>query len=74
MTEIEMIETKPVSVDGIRVQTWLKGSRHMVDDDLLRGLIESGAVALVENQAVEAAPENKAVTTKRKQRNAKHGS
>lgn len=73
MTKIEMLETKPVSVDGIRVQTWLKGSRHMVDDDLLRGLILSGSVALVEDIAIQAAPENKAAPMKRKKRSAKHG-
>ena len=73
MTKIEMLETKPVSVDGMRVQTWIKGSRHMVDDDLLRGLILSGSVALVEDIAIQAAPENKAVPMKRKKRSAKHG-
>ena len=72
MTKIEMLETRPVSVDGLRVETWVKGSRHVVADDLLRGLIQSGVVALVEDKAVHAAPENKAAPMKRKQRSAKH--
>lgn len=72
MTKIEMLHTRPVSVDGLRVETWVKGSRHEVADDLLRGLIQSGAVALVEDKAVHAAPENKAAPMKRKQRNPKH--
>lgn len=72
MTKIEMLETRPVSVDGLRVETWPKGSRHIVSDDLLRGLIQSGAVAIVEDKAIHAAPENKAAPVKRKQRKPKH--
>lgn len=73
MTKIEMLETRPVSVDGLRVETWAKGTRHIVSDDLLRGLIQSGAVVLVEDKAIDAAPENKAAPVKRKQRKPKHG-
>lgn len=72
MTKIEMLETRPVSVDGLRVETWVKGSRHIVSDDLLRGLIQSGAVALVEDKAVHMAPENKAEPMKRQKRKSKH--
>lgn len=72
MTKIEMLETKPVSVDGIRVELWVKGSRHTVADDLLRNLIHSGSVALYEDKAVEAAPENKAAPIKRKPRKSKN--
>jgi hypothetical protein len=60
MTEIEMLCTLPVSPDGLRVETWAKGSTHHVSDDLLRNLIEAEAVAIVERKAEAAAPENKA--------------
>lgn len=73
MTKIEMLETQAVSVDGIRVEVWVKGSRHTVADDLLRNLIQSGSVALYEDKAVEAAPENKSAPMTRKQRKSKHG-
>ena len=72
MTEIKMLKTMAVSVDGLRVQTWAAGSTHSVDDDLLGGLIASGGVELIENKAVAAAPENKAAPAKRKKRSAKH--
>ncbi|MGB1215970.1 MAG: hypothetical protein ACPG4X_21565 [Pikeienuella sp.] len=61
MTEVEMLTTMPVSPDGLRVETWISGSIHKVSDDLLRGLIDAGAVALVERKAEMAAPENKAL-------------
>jgi len=60
MTEIEMLKTMSVSPDGLRVETWAKGSIHRVGDDLLRNLIADGAVAIVERKAEVAAPENKA--------------
>ncbi len=71
MTKIEMLETKPVSVNGIAVEVWLKGSQHEVDDDLLRLLIHCGSVALVEDISIPAAPENKAHPIRRKKRTPK---
>ncbi len=71
MTKIEMLETKPVSVNGISVEVWLKGSQHEVNDELLRLLIQSGSVALVEDIAIAAAPENKAHPIRRKKRTPK---
>lgn len=61
MTEVEMTETMPVSPDGIRVETWVKGKTYMASDDLLRTLIHAGAVAIVDRKDAGAAPENKAL-------------
>ena len=71
MTEIKMLRTLAVSPDGLRVETWPAGSSHSVDDSLLSGLIEAGAVELIENKAVQAVPENKTAPIKRKKRSAK---
>lgn len=60
MTEIEMLISFPISPDGIRVETWPKGSTRFVDDATLRILIGEGACAIVERKAHMAAPENKA--------------
>ena len=59
MTEVKMIRTVPVSLDGIRTQTWHAGSTQNAPDDLLAILIGEGAVEIVENKAHMAAPENK---------------
>ena len=71
MTEIKMLRTLAVSRDGLRVEPWPAGSSHSVDDSLLSGLIEAGAVELIENKAVQAVPENKTAPIKRKKRSAK---
>jgi hypothetical protein len=65
MTEIEMMRTFQISLDGIRIETWPKGSTHRVSDDVLRILIAEGACAIVERKAYNAAPENKAAPRKR---------
>tara|TARA_R100001198_G_C5237577_1_gene215253 strand:- start:2815 stop:3033 length:219 start_codon:yes stop_codon:yes gene_type:complete len=71
MTKIEMLETKPVSVNGITVEIWSKGSQHEVDDDLLKSLIQCGSIALVEDISISEAPENKAHKVRRKKRTPK---
>ena len=71
MNEVKMLRTMAVSVDGLRVDTWPQGSVHMIDDGLLSQLISAGAVELIENKAVQAAPENKAAPIKRKKRSVK---
>ncbi len=66
MTEVELLRAFQISPNGIRIETWPKGSRKHVDDATLRILISEGACAIVdrktppENKAFEAAPENKA--------------
>lgn len=60
MTEVEILRNFPISPDGIRVETWAKGSIRRVDDDTLRVLISEGACAIVDRKAYDAAPENKA--------------
>lgn len=72
MTEVEILRTFHISPDGIRVETWPKGSVRHVDDATLRILISEGACAIVDrktppqNKALDAAPENKAQPIKRK--------
>lgn len=65
MTEVEMLQAFQISPDGIRVETWPKGSVRMVDDATLAILIGEGVCALVERKAYGAAPENKAAPKKR---------
>jgi len=60
MTEIELLRTFQISPDGIRIETWPKGSIRHVDDATLAILIAEGACAIVERKAYPAAPENKA--------------
>jgi hypothetical protein len=71
MTEIKMLRTMSVSVDGISVENWQSGSVHTVKDDLLNSLISIGAVELVETKAIRSAPENKSAPFKRKKGSAK---
>ena len=59
MTDVKMIRTVPVSLDGLRVQTWHAGSVHREPEDLLLILIDLGAVEIIENKALLGAPENK---------------
>ena len=60
MTEVELLQDFPISLDGLRTELWPKGCTKMVDDHVLRILIGEGACAIVERQAFDAAPENKA--------------
>lgn len=59
MTEVEILRNFPISPDGLRVETWPKGSVRHVDDATLAVLISEGACAIVERKAHGAAPENK---------------
>lgn len=61
MIEVKMLRTVPVSLDGLRVETWNAGSVHSAPKDLVDILIDLGAIELV-TQAHGAAPENKAHT------------
>lgn len=65
MTEIELLRPFPISLDGLRVETWPQGSRQMVSDEVLAILIAEGACVIIENKAHMAAPENKAAPKKR---------
>jgi hypothetical protein len=65
MTEIEMMRDFRISLDGIRIETWARGSQRVVSDDILRILISEGACAIVERKAYKVAPENKAMPRKR---------
>ena len=65
MTEVELLRRFQISPDGIRVETWPKGSTRFVDDATLALLIQCGACAIVERKAHMGAPENKAKPMKR---------
>ena len=64
MTEVELLRTFQISPDGLRIETWPKGSTRHVDDATLAILIDAGACAIVERKAYQAAPENKGKTIK----------
>jgi len=64
MTRVTMLRTMPVAPSGLYVETWQAGSQHDVSDDLLRNLIEAGAVEIVMNKAVQSVPETKRRRTK----------
>ena len=59
MTEVKMIRTVPISLDGLRTETWHAGSVQRPPEDLLLILIDLGAVEIIENKALLGAPENK---------------
>lgn len=61
MTEIELMRDFPISLDGLRVEIWPRGSQRAVSDEILAILIGEGACRIVENKAHVAAPENKEV-------------
>jgi len=53
-----MLESFPISPDGLRVEVWAKGEVKSVDDGVLKILIGEGVCEIV--------PENKALTTPEK--------
>lgn len=59
MTRIRMLKTVPVYPDGVTRQMWAAGQIHAASPEILAGLIELGAVEIVEDAAVKAAPETK---------------
>ena len=59
MTQVLMLKTQPVSLDGINVVRWMEGREYTCPDDLLPALIEVGSVEIVSDKAMQAAPENK---------------
>ena len=59
MTEVKMLLTVPISLDGLRTETWHAGSVQRAPDGLLLILIDLGAVEIIENKALSGAPENK---------------
>jgi hypothetical protein len=66
MTRVKILKNFPISPDGIRVETWKAGTERDVDDVTLVLLISEGACEIVENKAMQAAPENKAKRGRRK--------
>lgn len=65
-----MLRLFRISPDGVRVETWSAGSEHVVNDNTLAILIGEGACEIVENKAMDAAPENKAQPKRRGRRKA----
>ena len=59
MTEVKMLLTVPISLDGLRTETWHAGTVQRAPDDLLLILIDLAAVEIMENKALLGAPENK---------------
>jgi len=59
MTEVKMLLTVPISLDGLRTETWHAGTVQRAPDDLLLILIDLAAVEIIENKALSGAPENK---------------
>ena len=59
MTDVKMLLTVPISLDGLRTETWHAGTVQRAPEDLLLILIDLGAVEIIENKALSGAPENK---------------
>lgn len=59
MTKVKILRNFPISLDGIRVETWQAGTERDVDDATMALLIGEGACEIV-TKAMPAAPENKA--------------
>lgn len=59
MTKVKILRNFPISLDGIRVETWQAGTERDVDDATMALLISEGACEIV-TKAMLAAPENKA--------------
>lgn len=61
MTLVKILKSVTVYPDGIRPAMYEAGLEARVTDIALCQLIEQGAVEIVENKAIEAAPEAKPV-------------
>jgi hypothetical protein len=61
MTLVKVLNRAVVYPDGIRPVTYEAGDEVAVTDIALAQLIEQGACEIVENKAIEAAPETKPV-------------
>lgn len=69
---IRMLQTHPVSPNGLVTMHWPEGSEHTVNDDLLNALIDAGVCELVEDKALKPKMETGApVQTKRPRRKRK---
>lgn len=60
MTRVKILRQFPISLDGLRVETWHPGHERDVSDDILQILISEGACEIIETKAISDAPENKA--------------
>lgn len=70
MTEVKMLRTFYIARDGINVEAWHADSVQSVSDAELQILIGEGACEIVENKAMQAAPENKSGKRGRPRKNA----
>jgi hypothetical protein len=59
MTLVKILKSVTVYPDGVRPAMFEAGQEFSVTDIALRQLIEQGACEIVENKAIEAAPEVK---------------
>jgi hypothetical protein len=61
LTRVKILKTTTVYPDGVRPQIYEAGRELAVTSIALAQLIEHGAVEIVENKAIQAAPEAKPV-------------
>jgi hypothetical protein len=61
MNRVKILKPVTVYPDGVRSEHYVAGDEMIVTDIALRQLIEQGACEIVENKAIEAAPEAKPV-------------
>ena len=59
MTQVSILRDVVVHPDGVRPRMYRKGEVASVTDIALAQLIEQGAVEIVENKAIQHAPETK---------------
>jgi hypothetical protein len=61
MTIVRLLRVATAYPDGVRPVTYEAGAQVAVSDIALSQLIEQGAVEIVEDKAIRAAPESKPV-------------
>jgi len=54
MTKVKILRNFPISLDGIRVETWQAGTERDVDDATMALLISEGACEIVENMTTSS--------------------
>lgn len=64
---VRMIKSQRACPGGIRSETYHAGQEYTVtDDNIVQAFIEAGAIEIVEDKAIHAAPETKPIRSRRR--------